>query len=164
MTTVSALIYGTERAFIDSYSTYSTVSVALLPLLYPALIIKVITQYVDRWKPSAVSLHSSARVFLHIRVPPCFFIPSSVSQRSIMTRTKQHRFKTLKKLKKTHLCGGNHHNLLKVIKCHFVATRCGPLTARGKDRSSLRWTGRDAGNSCARFSAQRPLTAGGDSK
>lgn len=72
MTTVSALIYGTERTFIDSYSTYSTVSVALLPLLYPALIIKVITQYVDRWKPSAVSLHSSARVFLHIS-PTMFF-------------------------------------------------------------------------------------------
>lgn len=34
---------------------------------------------------------------------------------------------------KSYLCGGNHHNLLKIIKCHFV-TRLGPMTSRLKGK------------------------------
>lgn len=34
---------------------------------------------------------------------------------------------------KSYLCGGNHHNLLKIIECHFV-TRLGPMMSRLKGK------------------------------
>ncbi len=89
-------------------------------------------------KAAAVSSsHKLSTCFLPSR-PTMFFKPSTVSQSSKTRRTKPRRFKTRNMWKKTHLCGGNHHNLLEIIKCHFVATRCSSLMARGKERSSFR--------------------------
>lgn len=99
-----------------------------------------------------LSPYSSARVFL----PTMFFKSSTVSQRRKTWQTKQHPFKTVKTWNKTHLGGGNHHNLLEIIKCHFVATRCGPQTARGKDRCSFRFNRKRRWNTQASFLLTAP--------
>lgn len=62
---------------------------------------------------------------------------------------------------KTYLGGGNHHNLLEIIKCHFVGTRCSPLTARGKESPEFRYSRKRLRKQfvCV-FFGHRPLASG----
>lgn len=141
---MSSVIYWTIKPFhrlIRSDLTVSSCS-AFLFSYYKSHLRKV-------RGPAAVSSQQPSTCFPSQQSPTMFFINSTVCQSRTTTRTKQHRFKPLKKLNKTHLSGGNHHNLLEIIKCHFVATRCGPRTAHERRAPRSVRTGRGAENTWA---------------
>ena len=78
---------------------------------------------------------STTRVFSPGWIPPCCSsFPLSPSLNNNHAESKR-SFKNHRTRSQTHLSGGNHHNLLEIVKCHFVATRWGPLTALGKEGS-----------------------------
>lgn len=69
------------------------------------------------WKVSLSS--SSTRVYPPKRTS-MFFTSSSASQNPETQPETQLSFNRLNMRNKTYLCGGNHHNLLEIIKRHFV--------------------------------------------
>lgn len=66
------------------------------------------------------------RVFL-----PSRFLKISAPETLQTNRIKSRSLKPTNTPVKAYLCGGNHHNLLEVIKCHFV-TRFSSVTSRRK--------------------------------